>query len=166
MAYAKSNRTHRSREWRRRVALPARLRLGESWADACILNISSRGLLIQANRGAEPGSLIELRRGEHAILARVIWRQGPRAGLRAEECLPVEDILTMDQAASLQLTTVDTSLVEWRRRRSHDESRWRGRAIEFAAVLFIAASLGIGGFMMVEQALAKPLALVEAALGG
>ena len=164
MAFANPTLSRRPRELRRRVVLPARLRLGEIWGDACILNISSRGLLIQAPRGAEQGSLVELRRGEHAILARVIWRLGARAGLRAEECLPVDDILAMGQAPSLQLTSVSGRLII--KRRTHDGSRLRGRAIEFAGIVFVAALLAVAGFIMVEQALAKPLALVGAALGG
>ena len=166
MPQAKRQLSHRPRELRRRVVLPARLRLGTSWGDACILNISSRGLLIQAIRGAEAGSLIELRRGEHAILARVIWREGSRAGLRAEERLPMEDILTLSQAPALQLTASHGNIERRRQPRSHDDSRLRARAMEFAAVVFVAVSLGISGFIMVGQALAKPLAVVRSVLGG
>ena len=42
--------------------IPARLRMGGLWTDACILNISSRGLMIQATRAAVEGNIIELYR--------------------------------------------------------------------------------------------------------
>ena len=47
MGLAKRKLRERPRELRRRVILPARLRTGADWSDTCMLNISSRGLLIQ-----------------------------------------------------------------------------------------------------------------------
>lgn len=154
--------SHKPRELRRRVVVPARLRHGASWSDACILNISSRGLMIHSGRPMVEGTQVEVRRGDHVILARVMWRDGGRAGLRAEERVPVEEIMTLGQSLSLQLTAAN------RERRRHlraaDRCRLRGRAIEFAGVLTIAASLAGAGLVMIEQAFARPLALVSAAL--
>ena len=154
--------SHKPRELRRRVVVPARLRHGASWSDACILNISSRGLMIHSGRPMVEGTQVEVRRGDHVILARVMWRDGGRAGLRAEERVPVEEIMTLGQSPSLQLTAAN------RERRKHpraaDRSRLRGRAIEFAGVLTIAASLAGAALVIIEQAFARPLALVSAAL--
>ena len=73
----------------------ARLRHGGSWSDACILNISKRGLMIHTGRPVRDGAEVELRRGNHVIVARVMWRDGGRAGLHSEVPVPVEDILTL-----------------------------------------------------------------------
>ena len=146
--------------------LPARIRLGDAWSDACILNISSRGLMIHSGRGVMQGSLVELRRGEQIIIGRVVWRNGSRAGLQCDGRLPVDEILSLSQAASLQLTAVGGKRVERRKKPRHDESRMRARAMEFASVAVIAACLGAGLFAMVEQAFARPIAIVESALGG
>lgn len=144
--------------------MPARLRHGASWSDACILNISSRGLMIHTGRPISRGAEVELRRGDHVIVARVMWRDGGRAGLRTEERLPIEDIVTLGRSPSLQLTAANGD------RRKHprpeDQSRIRARAIEFGAVLVIAAGLAGAGFTMVESAFARPLAAVAAALDG
>src|SRR5690349_10239243 len=94
------------RELRRRVVLPARMRLGTSWSDTCILNVSSRGLMIHTGRQVAKGTQVELRRGDHIILARVVWRDGGRAGLQAEERVPIEEIVTIGQSSALQLTAV------------------------------------------------------------
>jgi hypothetical protein len=140
---------------------------GAVWSDACILNISSRGLLIQSGRSTPQGSVVELRRGDQVIVARVVWRDGIRAGLRAEERLPVESILTLSQSASLRLTASSDRPVERRLdRRAHEESRHRARAFEFASIIVVSACLGATAFTMVEQALARPMAFVEAALKG
>jgi hypothetical protein len=145
------------------VVVPARLRHGASWTDACILNISSRGLMIHTGRPISRGAEVELRRGDHVIVARVVWREGGRAGLRSEERLPIEDIVTLGQSPALQLTAANGE------RRKHprpeDRSRIQARAIEFGGVLVIAAVLAGAGFTMVESAFARPLAAVAAALG-
>jgi hypothetical protein len=147
--------------------MPARLRVGSGWVSACILNISSRGLLIRSTGAAEPGNVVELRRGDQVILARVVWRHGSRAGLQAEDQLPVEEILSLTQAPALQLTA-RTPMPAKRKKppRSHEDNRQRARVIEFASVAAIAGSLAFGVAAMAQQALARPLALVGAALGG
>ena len=143
--------------------MPARLRHGSSWSDACILNISSRGLMIHTGRPVARGAEVELRRGDHVIVARVMWRDGGRAGLQAEDRVPIEDIVTLGQSPALQLTAAGGE------RRKHprpeERSRIQGRAIEFAGVLVVAVALAGAGFTMFERTFARPLAAAEAALG-
>jgi hypothetical protein len=163
MRAARSRTSQKPRELRRRVMMPARLRHGMSWSDACILNISSRGLMIHTGRPISLGTMIEIRRGDHAIVARVVWREGGRAGLQAEERVPVEEIVTIGQSPALQLTA---ARVERRKQpRREDGSRTRGRAIEFAAVVAIGACVAGAALVMVEVAFARPLSLIAAALG-
>ena len=158
----------RPRELRRRVVLPARLRTGAQWSDACILNISSRGLMIQSGRAGPEGSVVEVRRGDHVIVARVVWREGARAGLATDERLPVEEIMSLGQSSALQLVASNGNFIDRRKtpRLGHGDSRIRGRALEFAGAGAIALVLALGVWDMAEQALAVPLAKVEAALPG
>jgi hypothetical protein len=155
--------SHKPRELRRRVVAPARLRHGAAWTDACILNISSRGLMIHTGRQIANGAQVELRRGDYVIIARVVWRDGGRAGLRAEDRIPVEEIMTLGKSPTLQLTARPAE------RRKHprpqERSRLRGRAMEFAAVAAISTCLAAAGFTIVQSAFARPLKIVSAALG-
>ena len=157
----------RPRELRRRVVLPARMRMDSSWCDACILNISSRGLMIQLSRGAPNGDMVELRRGHHVIVARVVWRDGSRAGWHSDDRLPVEEILSLSQTPALQLTAAG-AFVDRRKqpRREHEHSRWRARWFEFASVTAVGAGLAAIMFSIVESALSKPMDAVRVALGG
>ena len=157
-------RNQKPRELRRRVVVPARLRDGASWSDACILNISSRGLMIHTGRPVRCGSEVELCRGEHMILARVVWRDGGRAGLRAKERVPIEEIVMSGHAAALQLAAANGE--RRRRPRPEDSSRLRGRAIEFAGLLAVVVTLAAGGISMVEAAFARPMAAVASTLAG
>jgi hypothetical protein len=144
------------------VLVPARLRHGSSWSDACILNVSSRGLMIPTGRPISHGSRVEIRRGEHVIVARVVWRDGGRAGLRAEDRVPVQDIITLGQSPALQLAA------EQGDRRKHPRpegrNRLRGRAFEFAGVVLMAVVLTGAGLSMVDEAFARPFAVISAAL--
>lgn len=144
------------------MLVPARLRHGSSWSDACILNVSSRGLMIHTGRPIPNGSRIEIRRGDHVIVARVVWREGGRAGLRAEDRVPLEDIVTLGQSPSLQLSAATGERRKHPRRGDH--SRLRGRVVEFGGVVLIAAALTGAGLSMVDAAFARPLAVVSAAL--
>ena len=148
------------------MLVPARLRDGASWSDACILNVSSRGLLIHSMGAGETGATIELRHRDCSIVARVMWRDGARAGLRAEDRVPVEEIMLLGHAHNLTLTASAPPNVERRKTPRHEESRDRARAIEFASALVIAAVLSAGTLAMLESALARPLAAISAVLGG
>lgn len=163
MRSGSSLRLHKPRELRRSVVVPARLRHGAGWSDACIVNVSSRGMLIHTSRPLAKGSEVEIRRGDQAILARVVWRDGARAGLQAQDRVPVEQILTIGQAAGLQLTAPTGE--RRREQRPVDHSRFKGRAIEFASATVIAIALASASLSMVHQAFARPLAAVSAALG-
>lgn len=119
--------------------------------------------MIHTGRPIARGAEVELRRGDHVIVARVVWRDGGRAGLRSEERVPIDDIVTLGQSPALQLTAASGE--RRKHRRPGERSRIQGRAIEFAGVLVIAVSLAGAGFTMVESAFARPLAVVAAALG-
>lgn len=166
MALPKKKSNERPRELRRRVVIPARIRAGAQWSDACILNISSRGLMIQSHRAGVEGSIVELHRGDHVIIARIVWREGSRAGLQSDERVPVEQIMSLSQSSSLRLVASDGVLIDRRRRprRAQADARSRGRAIEFAGTAAILIVFALGAVAMAQQALVDPLGKVEAAL--
>lgn len=122
--------------------------------------------MILSARVSPNDSIVELRRGEHVIIARVVWREGGRVGLQSADRVPVEEIMST-HAAQPQRVGAGGRPVE-RRRRPRDaasSARLRGRAMEFVAVGLIGASLASAAWLMAEQALARPMALVASALG-
>jgi hypothetical protein len=156
------------REERRRTVLPARIRSGSGWADACILNVSSRGLMVYTTGAANPGTVIEIRRGAQIVIARVVWRRNRRLGLATQGEVPVSDIISNTTAASAAASTPalssDFMFDRRRHRRSHDQSRFRSRAFEFASIVLAGALLGGIAAVWVQETLAKPLTVVTAAL--
>ena len=145
------------------------MRVGAAWRDACILDMSSRGLMIQANEPLAGGSYIEVRRGRHVIVARVMWSDSRRCGLRTQDPLPTDAIIAEpEQCAGPPLLPQQ----ERRLHRSapppseHERSRWRARAFEFAMVVTIGGACGTIAYGAVRDALSRPLGAVELALAG
>lgn len=147
--------------------MPARLRSSVGWTDACILNISSRGLMIHSSLAGPQGSVVELWRGDHVIVARVMWQDGARAGLQTDERLAVEDIMSLSSSAAMSLTAAQAVSTD-RRALPRDERdrKLQGRMFEFVSVVLIGCTLAASAYGMVEQALATPMAMIDTALGG
>ena len=168
MPYAKPQSSYRPREPRRRVIMPARLHSSSGWTDACILNVSSRGLMIHSSRAGPQGSIVELRRGQHAIVACVVWRDGARVGLKTEERLAVEDLIRLNCAYAMMATA---GQAQNRARGTPSERPERnrrslGRVIEYVGVALIACTLAATAFYFFERGLGTPMALIETALAG
>ena len=145
--------------------LPARMRTQAGWSDACILNISSRGLLIYSNGTAQPGSFVEVRRGGQLVIARVVWRKNQRIGLCSPDPVHVEDIIAADSAAAATVSTAAGAAIERRRiPRDPERSREHGRTLEFLAMVLIGGALALAAMESVEESLARPLAAVDQAM--
>ena len=141
------------------------MRTGATWSDACILNVSSRGALIHCSRPFSQGSAVELRHGDNVVIGRVVWREGAKAGLQSDARVPVEQILSLAHGPALRLNSAPAGAERRRRPRTHEQSRIKSRALEFAGVAIIAVALSSAAFALVGEALAQPLAQVSAALG-
>lgn len=156
------------REPRLKVLVRARIKVGAGWHDGCILNVSSRGLMMQAAEPPPRGSYLEIRRGALVIVARVMWAKNHRFGVKSQDKLPVDAIVS-----DVEVPIVGEGVRVGDRRSAHrvglsaeDSARHRGRLIEigFAATLAVA----LAGFAATEVygMLASPMATVTAALDG
>lgn len=144
------------------------MRTGATWTDACILNLSTRGMLLRSPANPRRGSYLELRRGPHVIVARVIWSRSDHFGVQTQDPLCPDRLMLDSQAPAMAAHPQGSARAE---RRSSprpaseklDASRRRGRAIEFGALLLLCllGSLFIGEG--VATALSEPLRAVNAA---
>jgi hypothetical protein len=145
------------------VTLPARMRSASGWSDACILNISSRGLLIYSRTPAEPGSYVEIRRDGRLVVGRVVWRQNQRMGLSSPDPIHIDDIVN---AKSVAADVRSANRVIDRRRvpRTVEQSRARARAVEFLATVLLVTGLAGWGVAYVHETMATPLTAASDAL--
>ena len=161
----------KARETRRRVVVNSRIRCNAGWRDASILNISSRGLGLHASRPPEPASYIEVQRGHHLIIARVVWVDGCRFGVRSQDIIPIETVLGQSELSDAPLKSKAAS--EFRSLpsgmvraldRQHETSRVVARCMEFAFVAILGVSAAFLGFGMVTEAIGRPMAELQTAL--
>lgn len=85
---------------RRRTYHDARLSSqdGIAWANGVVRNLSEGGALVESVSGSIPDTLdIQLPQSGFRSRARVVWRKGPRAGLRFE-APPVRVVATIPLA--------------------------------------------------------------------
>ena len=146
------------------------MRSAASWNDVCILNLSVHGLGIQSAEPPARGTYVEICRGSHVIIARVIWTKGHRAGLRSQDPLFIQAIVNEGLAPPQHMPVAAGRRVERRRAprtvtQRFEQSRVAARAMEFAGFAIVAAAVAMGAFGTVEQALARPLSTISAALG-
>jgi hypothetical protein len=158
------------REERQKVMIRARMRAGVSWNDVAILDLSTRGLGIRAPDPPTRGTYVEICRGQHVIVARVMWTSGQRAGLQAQDVIWVQALVN-EPSNDRQAPPAPSGARPSERRakprpaqQRHDDSRVAARALEFACIGLVGAAMAMAAFGMVEQALAQPLAQISAAL--
>ena len=126
--------------------------------------------MIHSARAGPQGGIVELRRGSHAIVARVVWRDGARVGLKTEERLAVEDLIRLNCASAMTVTAGQAQKrardAPSQRRERNRNRRSLARVIEYVGVALIACMLAVTAFDVLERGLGTPMALIETALAG
>ena len=164
----------KTREQRRKVFVPARIRCAGRWDDVRVLDVSSRGFLLQAGAVPDRGTYVELCRGRNLYVARVVWAGQQRFGVRTQDRVGIEAFLAAPgEAADEPVSDPERdSFLERRsvaRRREataqgFEQNRAMAKAMEFGSLVGmggIAAVLILG---LLHAALARPLAQISAAL--
>jgi hypothetical protein len=146
----------------------ARMRAGVAWHDVAILNLSKGGLGIQAADPPLRGAYVEICRGRHVIIARVMWTKGHRAGLKSQDPIWTESLLVEPSNDRSAPPVASAMPIERRQKprsteQRHEHSRLAARAMEFACLGMGGAAMALLAFGMVEEA-ARPLSKIETAL--
>lgn len=161
----------KQREPRRPVMIRARMRAGVCWDDISILNISSKGMMLHARQAPPRGSYLEVRRGRHAIVARVVWSANDRFGIATQDRISVEALIreptageTADVGPDGQVAIERRTQARQRHAQRHDSSRQSGRTMEFVSIALVGAITAFAAYGMVRETLSAPMAQVAAAL--
>ena len=153
------------RETRRKVVIKARLRAASGWHDACILDVSSRGMMLQTPAVAARGAYVEIRRGQQVIVARVAWAQQQRFGVQSQDPVPIEALLGQpEREGPAASSTMERRAVPRPIERRHEESRERGKRVEFAGLVLAGTCAAMVAFGADGEALARPVAAISAVM--
>jgi hypothetical protein len=157
------------RELRRKVLIDTRLRHEAGWGDALILNLSSRGLMARTPAAPRRGTYVELCRGSYRIVARVVWVKDNAFGAQAQDVIPIDALATSgDGSAPAPAPPANDRRLRPGRTVGDRQERNRqwGRRLQFLAVTAFAAGTAAMAFDAIDQALSRPLQLVETGLAG
>ena len=157
----------RAREHRRKVLIRAKLRAGGLPIDACIRDISSKGLMVQTRVPPPRGTYVEIIAGNQTIVGRVVWGNDMRFGIITRDRLPI-DVIVGELRAPAATRGTDPKLTPVLRpaavarapvfRRSH------ARALEFAVLILFALAM-IATFATASyQALSRPFESIASRL--
>lgn len=167
--------SQKSREPRRLVHRPARMRSNGEWCDITICNVSSRGFMGKCASPPPRGTYIEVRHRSLCIVARVMWSRDLRFGVRAQDRIDIDNLLCEETArpssrgeerrsarrrpAPLPAPQADTQAAA-------EASRRFARAFEWVTLsLAVAVAAGLM-FQIVTTSLRKPMQDVRDAMSG
>ncbi|WP_221364228.1 PilZ domain-containing protein [Sphingomonas jinjuensis] len=164
----------RPREPRVKVVVPCRMNVNGAWSDACIHNVSSRGLLVAGAKGAPAvGSYVDIRRGSLVMIGRVMWQKDRFFGVRVQDKVNARALVAEPRGrrkASRDGSEVSRSA----RALAHEGNvarrveRSRAIAAAFQSSLLVLGGGGAAVFVALEvyEALAAPMETVRQAMGG
>jgi hypothetical protein len=160
------------------VFVKARIRVGGSWGDVCVRDISSRGLLLQAANVPPRGSYIEVRRGRHSVVARVVWASDERFGVLAQDRISIDGFVGEPDLSTIDFNTASRAQPGFERRAAPrgsevqrlEQKLLRSRRISSVLQFMTLAGLGAiaatAAFDIVGSTLSMPLAAMNASLQG
>ena len=153
----------KQREERVPAMVPARLRGSDGWQDATITNLSEHGLCFRAPTPIPRGHYLELRRGSHVIVARIVWSSEGKCGARTQDKLPVFDIINDRPAARKKF---GLNVIERRRDRTRlpGWQQFARKKMEYVVIGAVGALAAVGIGQAVYTTLSTPMAAIEAAL--
>jgi hypothetical protein len=162
----------KNRDPRKKVFLPSRMRTGAAWVDACIHNVSARGLLVASDEAPRPGSYVEIRRGRNIIIGRAVWTKDRFFGVRTQD--PI-DLPALQREPRTDVDRPDGKVERRREERFRQDAATartleRNRAISRAAQFVLVASAATVASAAIAAAvynrLAAPLDRIQQAMTG
>lgn len=152
----------RTREPRRKVMIPARMRAGGPTIDVLIRDVSSRGLMLTCAPLPPRGAYVDIERQRLAIVGRVVWVADGRCGIRTRE--PIDQIGLIGSMAGPEAAedlARPTPALSPAKRPAADRFGRFGAILQFAALVGFGGAAAIGLAMTVSDALARPVAAVS-----
>jgi len=148
------------------------MRSGPAWDDVCLLNLSSRGALAQTAEPPPQGTYIEMRRGTHVIVGRVVWREMDRFGVCTQDTINVEEIISEPNGRATCKQRTEARDQPDRRAaprkptagERHEQSRIVARFIEYSFFLGATMLFAIMTVSVLQSAMARPMSQISAAL--
>jgi hypothetical protein len=148
-------------EPRVKALLRVRLRGAGAERDCCILDVSSRGLLLTTAAPPTRGDFVELIAGTHSLVGHVKWASNRRFGVILRERIDIFALINGD-SGSITKQAVVVRLVAKSVAATADESRSLAQMMQFAIVVAGGVAAAVFLAQAVQSGLGNPLRQVSA----
>jgi hypothetical protein len=139
------------------------MRHGTAWDDISILDISSRGMCLRGRQVPPRGAYVELRRGRHKIVARVVWAIDQKFGVVAQDLIVIDAVISDPDRAPTNPPAVERRANPRLETRA-DRSRFVARALQCTVFALIGVASALVAAGLVGDVLGTPLLAVSQAL--
>lgn len=139
------------------------------WVDVTIRNVSLRGMLLESPALLERGTYLEVRRGSAVIVARAVWANGQKVGVRTQDIVLADRLIKGSPERDATSTHQQGSVTLERRSKPRpaqmqEHSRYLSRTFEFAAVGAFVGLVCVSGAGLVYGALAHPAEVLSSVM--
>lgn len=148
---------------RQSAILKARLRGGGAEREACVLDLSARGLMASADVPPRRGTIVELVIGCNALVGHVQWSEERRFGVRLRDKIDVQAVLNNLPASNAKTASRGTG-ARPSAAATFAFSRHVARGFTYGILIAVAAVAATTAARAVGAAL-QPLSQVGSALG-
>jgi hypothetical protein len=154
------------------------MRSGAAWTDIVIKSMSVRELTAETTQPPRRGSFVEIRRGTQVIIGCVIWSEAERFGVRAQDRIDIDAVVTEPRLASRPARNSDAASGGEERRHDPErrgaeniaegaeQSRRRSAALQFVIVVSLGGIAAAVLASAVYDALSVPLSVIGSRLVG
>jgi hypothetical protein len=159
---------HIIREQRLKVLIRAKMRAGGPPTDVCIRDISSKGLMLQADAPPPRGTYIEIVGAEQTIVGRVVWAKDRRFGMHTCDPIDVSAAIRGIPArpSHLRPPSRPVTLRPALARTNPESNRALAKVMEFVVIGGFAAALVVVMGSAAYEILSRPLENVSIQLRG
>jgi len=156
----------KSREHRHKVLIRAKLRAGGLPVDACIRDISSKGMLIQSRAPPARGTYVEVTTASHTIVGRVVWGADTRFGISTREKLHIEMIIGELRTGRAPAEPPPVMALRRPQPRRESFTQTHAKALEFCGLVVFAVALIYAIASATYETLASPLENISSHMRG
>lgn len=142
----------------------AMLRDGGAEREACLLDLSSRGLMASVSETPKRGTFVELTVGRHSLVGQVQWSEGRRFGMKLRERIDVLAVIG-NEAGPTALEAARKARGRPSPEATFAYSRHVAQGFAYGVLIAGVATGAVLAAQLVTRSLA-PLHAVSAALGG
>lgn len=154
------------REHRHKVLIRAKLRAGGLPVDACIRDISSKGMLIQSRAPPARGTYVEVITATQTIVGRVVWDSDMRFGVNTREKLHIEMIVGELRTGRAPSETPPVVALRRPQPRRESFTRTHAKALEFGGLVVFAVALIYAIASATYETLSRPLENISSHMRG